>query len=51
MSGFAQHRAVVRQLGLPSDARAMAQVTHTAAAVGCVLVCALMAIYLAANIK
>jgi putative membrane protein len=46
--GFAQHRAVVRQVA-PSGAPAGAKATHTAAAVGCVLVCALLAIYLGAN--
>jgi uncharacterized membrane protein YidH (DUF202 family) len=47
--GFAQHRAVVRQVGAPSGEPAAARVLHIAAAVGCVLVCALLAIYLAAN--
>jgi putative membrane protein len=48
--GFVQHRAIVRQLGALSGVPAAARVTHVAAAVGCVLVCALLAIYLAANI-
>jgi putative membrane protein len=47
--GFAQHRAVVRQLGLSSQAAAGTRLTHIAATAGCVLVCALLAIYLAAN--
>jgi putative membrane protein len=45
--GFAQHRAVVRKVGLPSATST--RVTHVAAAGGCALVCALLAIYLAAN--
>jgi uncharacterized membrane protein YidH (DUF202 family) len=49
--GFLQHRAVVREVGGPPDVPETARVTHMAAAVGCVLVCALMAIYLAVNIK
>jgi inner membrane protein YidH len=47
--GFAEHRAVVRQVGMASAVPATTRVTHIAAAVGCVLVCALLAIYLAAN--
>ena len=47
--GFVEHRGVVRQLGLSSQASARARVTHLAAAAGCMLVCALLAIYLAAN--
>jgi putative membrane protein len=47
--GFVQHRAIVRQVGAPSGEPAAARVPHIAAAVGCVLVCALLAIYLAAN--
>jgi putative membrane protein len=46
--GFIQHRAVVRRLG-PSAVPEGARVTHVVAAVGCVLVCALLAIYLAVN--
>jgi len=50
--GFVQHRAVIRQVGPPPDVAEAAKVTyHVAAAAGCVLVCALLAIYLAANIK
>jgi len=47
--GFVQHAGVVRQVGAPSDMPATARATHVAAAVGCVLVCALLAVYLAAN--
>jgi putative membrane protein len=47
--GFAQHRAVVRQLGLASTAPAGARAAHIAAASGCALVCALLAVYLAVN--
>jgi putative membrane protein len=47
--GFAEHRAVVRQVGLSSQAPVTTRVTHLAATAGCVLVCALLAIYLAAN--
>jgi putative membrane protein len=43
--GFVQHRAVVRQVGMTSRER----VTRLAAPAGCVLVCALLAIYLAAS--
>ncbi len=48
--GFAQHRAVVRTVdpqkrGVPERVRSL----HVAAAVGCALVCALLAVYLAAN--
>lgn len=47
--GFVQHRAVLRtvepQLGeLPSS-----RVPHVAAAIGCALACAVLAVYLAAN--
>lgn len=50
--GFAQHRAVVRQMEPAPDVAGAAKVTyHVAAAVGCVLVCTLLVIYLAANIK
>jgi putative membrane protein len=47
--GFAEHRSVVRQMGLSSQVPVRMRVTHIAAAGGCVLVCALLAIYLAAN--
>lgn len=47
--GFAEHRAVVRQVGMASAVPATMRVTHIAAAGGCVLVCALLAIYLAVN--
>jgi inner membrane protein YidH len=43
--GFVQHRAVVRRVGMTSRDR----VIHLAAPAGCVLVCALLAVYLAAN--
>jgi putative membrane protein len=49
--GFAQHRAVIRRVGGPPDLPEAAKVTHTAAAVGCVLVCTLLAVYLGANVK
>jgi putative membrane protein len=50
ISGFAQHRAVAHTIeplppGLPATWRSF----HVAAAIGCTLVCALLAIYLAAN--
>jgi putative membrane protein len=47
--GFTQHRAIVRQVGPSAEAPAGTRVTHIAATAGCVLVCALLAIYLAAN--
>ena len=47
--GFAQHRAVMlkveTQPGVPGPSRS----SHVAAAAGCALVCALLAIYLATN--
>ena len=47
--GFAQHRAVMlkveTQPGVPEPSRS----SHVAAAAGCALVCALLAIYLATN--
>ena len=47
--GFAQHRAVMlkveTQPGVPTPSRS----SHIAAAAGCALVCALLAIYLATN--
>ena len=49
--GFAQHRAVLRKVEPPpSGAPAPWRSLHAAAAIGCVLVCALLAVYLAANI-
>lgn len=47
--GFHEHRSVVRQLGMSSQVPVRMRVTHVAATAGCVLVCALLAIYLAAN--
>lgn len=47
--GFAEHRAIARQVGLASPVPATTRVTHIAAAVGCMLVCVLLAIYLAVN--
>lgn len=47
--GFNEHRSVVRQLGMSSQVPVRMRVTHVAAGAGCVLVCALLAIYLAAN--
>ena len=47
--GFAQHRAVMlkveTQPGVPGPSRS----SHVAAAAGCALVCALLAVYLATN--
>jgi putative membrane protein len=45
--GFVQHHAVLRQVGPPPEAPS--RVPHLAAAIGCILVCALLAVYLAAN--
>ena len=47
--GFVQHRAGLRQVGMSSQVPVTARVTHAMAAAGCVLVCTLLAIYLAAN--
>lgn len=47
--GFGQHRAVVRKVGPASTTPTSTRVTHIAAAGGCALVCALLAIYLAVN--
>jgi putative membrane protein len=48
--GFAQHRAVVRAVGVPQQGvSAQARPLHLVAAIGCALVCALLAIYLAVN--
>jgi putative membrane protein len=46
--GFAQHRAVLRKVE-PPPGLARSRVPHAAAAIGCALVCALLAVYLAAN--
>ena len=45
--GFAQHRAVLLKVEPPTSTPAPA--FHVAAAIGCALVCALLAIYLAVN--
>jgi putative membrane protein len=47
--GFAQHRAVLLKVEPPAGAPAPSRSAHVAAATGCALVCALLAIYLAAN--
>lgn len=48
--GFMQHRAVIRQVGPPSPGAPTPPGTaHAAALLGCVLVCALLAIYIAAT--
>ena len=49
--GFVQHRVVIGQVGPAPDGLGAMGVMHVVAAVGSVLVCALLAIYLAANIK
>jgi uncharacterized membrane protein YidH (DUF202 family) len=50
VTGFAQHHAVVNTVKpLPPGVPATWRSSHIAAAVGCILVCALLAIYLAAN--
>jgi putative membrane protein len=49
--GFAQHRAVIRQVGPVPEVPVAARASHLAAGGGCVLVCALLTVYLAANIK
>jgi putative membrane protein len=46
--GFAQHRVVARQVA-PATAATPTRTFHVAAAVGCTLVCALLAVYLATN--
>jgi putative membrane protein len=48
--GFAQHRAVLHKVEPPSGAVAPGRVPHVAAAVGCTLVCASLAVYLLANV-
>jgi putative membrane protein len=47
--GFAQHRAVLREVEPPPGRLAASRVPHVAAAIGCALVCALLAVYLAGN--
>jgi putative membrane protein len=47
--GFAQHRLVMREVEPAFREPAPARTLHIAAAVGCVLVCALLAVYLAAT--
>ena len=47
--GFVQHRAVLLKVGPPPGAPAPPRSSHVAAAAGCALVCALLAIYLATN--
>ena len=47
--GFAQHRAELLKVEPPPGAPAPSRSSHVAAATGCVLVCALLAIYLATN--
>lgn len=47
--GFAQHRIVLREVEPAFREPAPARALHVAAAVGCVLVCALLAVYLAAT--
>jgi putative membrane protein len=47
--GFAQHRAVLRNVQPPPGAPAPSRSSHVAAATGCALVCALLAVYLATN--
>jgi putative membrane protein len=49
--GFVQHRAVMRQVGPDAPMAAGARALHLAGGVGCILVCALLAVYLATNIK
>ena len=47
--GFAQHRAVLRKAEPPPGGLAPSRIPHVAAAIGCALVCALLAVYLAGN--
>ena len=47
--GIAQHRAVLLKVGPPPGTPAPPRSFHVAAATGCALVCALLAIYLATN--
>jgi uncharacterized membrane protein YidH (DUF202 family) len=47
--GFTQHRQVLRKVAPPQAGPASLQVPHVAAAIGCVLACAVLAVYLAVN--
>ena len=47
--GFVQHRAVLLKAEPPPGAPGPSRSSHVAAAAGCALVCALLAIYLATN--
>jgi putative membrane protein len=47
--GFMQHRAVLLEVKPPAGVPAPSRFSHVAAAAGCALVCALLAIYLATN--
>jgi len=47
--GFAQHRAVLKEVGPPPGVFVSSRAAHVAAAIGCTLVCALLVIYTAAN--
>ena len=50
ISGFAQHRAMLLRVEpSPPDAPMPSRSLHVVAAIGCALVCALLAIYLATN--
>lgn len=50
ITGFAQHRAVLLKIRpLPPGASTPSRLPHLAAAVSCTLVCALLAVYLAAS--
>ena len=49
ITGFAQHRAVLLNVEPPPGAPAPSRSLHVAAAAGCALVCALLAVYLATN--
>ena len=48
--GFAQHRDVLREVEPSPWGLASSRVPHVAAAIGCALVCALLAVYLAASV-
>jgi putative membrane protein len=47
--GFAQHRAVLRKVEPSLGGLAGSRVPHVAAAIGCALACAVLAVYLGAN--
>lgn len=47
--GFAQHRAVLHEVGPPQGASVSSRTPHVAAAIGATLVCALLVIYIAVN--